>query len=141
MPVVVKPDLFKVSPDAVENLRAVAAVPAALEDYWLRHGHGFFIEDVDGNLISDDVANRLIDPNEVLDLLQNAADLAPEFKHGIPFFEMNDRRFLLIAPDGRIVSAEVGVEVVSQSFEEFIDRIVREPFFYDGEVDGDDEED
>jgi hypothetical protein len=140
MQIAVKPDLFKVDVNAIEALRKVVVIPAPLETYWRTSGHGFFIEDANGDLISDDAANRLIDPAEVLDLLQNAADLAREFEHGLPFFEMNDRRFLLIAPDGQIVSAEVGVEVVSPSFDDFIHRIVREPFFYDGEgVDDDDE--
>lgn len=139
MPIVVKPDLFKVSPDAIDKLKVFIEVPASLEQYWRSHGHGFFIEDSDGNLISDSAANRLIDPTEVLDLIQNAADLFREFAHGLPFFEMNDRRYLLIAPNGLIVSAEVGLEIVCQSFDEFMDRIVREPFFYDGEDDEDDD--
>lgn len=138
MDVVVEPDFFKVDAGDIEALSRVVNIPPALEAYWRAYGHGFFIEDDGGRLLSDSVANRLIDPMEVLDLLQSATDLAIEFEHGFPFFEMNDRRYLLLSALGRVVSAEVDVEVIFQSFDEFMYRIVREPFFYD-EVEEDDD--
>jgi len=129
------PNLYPVSPDAITELEKSATVPDELRDFWLTHGHGFFVEDVNGNLVDPDIANRLIPPDEVLDLLKNAADLAEEFVHGIPFFERNDRRYLLISPTGKIVSAEVELRDVANSFEEFMERIVREPTFYDSDID------
>jgi hypothetical protein len=38
-----------------------------------------------------------------------------------------------------VVSAEVDLEVISGSFDEFMHRIVRAPFFYNGDVDEEDE--
>lgn len=64
-----------------------------------------------------------------------ARGLAHELVHGLPFFEMNDRRYLLLNEQGQVVCAEVELRVVASSFEEFMYRIIREPFFYDDDVD------
>lgn len=131
------PNLYPVSPEAITELEKRVTIPIELRDFWLTHGHGFFMEDVDGNLIDPDIANRLVSPEEVLELLDNTVDLAGEFAHGIPFFERNDRRYLLISPEGKILSAEVDIRCVANSFEEFMERIVCEPTFYDDGIDDD----
>lgn len=99
--VVVVPHLYPVLPEEVALLEQKLSVPQPLKDYWLNHGYGFFTHGLDGEFISDSVANRLIFPEEVLDLLENAADLAHELVHGLPFFEMNDRRYLLLDEQGK----------------------------------------
>lgn len=129
----VHPRLFPVSSEEISALETSYPVPPSLKRYWLEQGSGFFTKDASGNFVSDTVANRLLDPEDVLDLLDNADDLQDEFKFGMPFFEMNDRRFLLIDPSGQIVSAEIELRVICSSMEEFMRRIVREPFFYDDE--------
>jgi hypothetical protein len=132
--ILVSPALYPVKPEWIATLESVIPVPSPLKAFWEKSGYGFFNENANGELVSEDIVNRLIDPVEVAELLQQPSDLSDEFIHGIPFFERNDRRYLLIDPRGRVISADVDVRVVSSGFDEFMHRIVRDPFFYDDDV-------
>lgn len=128
------PALFEVSGEAIELLRSERQVDDHLVEFWKTQGSGFFDRDESGEIINDMITNELIQPEQILEMLQDeTGDFDDLLKIGLPFFNTLDREFLAIAPTGEIVdlNASEGRRVISKTFGEFIEALMENPTFYE----------
>lgn len=122
-------------------MTSITPVHVDLVCFWVSNGAGTFNRDREGRRVNDMIANRLLDAEEVRELVEGETyDIADILKLGIPFFNTLDREFIAIADDGEIVQATPLGEKrhVSATLEEFISRLLKEPLFYESHLSGED---
>lgn len=126
---VVCPLLYPVSDKDVLALEAIHFVPEELKTFWAENGSGFFNDAKDGSTILEGVVNKVLGPDEIVAVLETGD--TEDFAEGLPFFEMNDCIYLLIASSGRVFANDTGpVVVVSASLQEFTRSLMLDPGFY-----------
>ncbi|MEG4416965.1 hypothetical protein Q5692_40290, partial [Microcoleus sp. C2C3] len=84
---VIQPKMVSVADEDIAALTKVTEVNRDLLAFWKDHGAGTFNRDRNGNRVDDMINNRLLDPEEVLELLEGAtSDIAALVAVGTPFF-------------------------------------------------------
>lgn len=139
---IIAPQLPPVPKEDAEALTNFKAVHPDLLAFWQADGAGSFIRDRGGNRVNDMASNRLLDAEEVLELVQgDTYDVADLMKFGTPFFNKLDREFIAIADNGEIVDTTAMGErrLVAASLREFVDRLLVNPLFYEEHLSGTDD--
>jgi hypothetical protein len=132
---VVSPALFAVNPADIAPLTARVSVPNSLISFWEQFGCGLFDRSSTDEPLHDGVSNRLLGPDEVLELFDSMTlDLEEFFKVGLPFFAKYDREFLMLAPDGAVLDVTaLGVPyTVASDLTDFFNKLLVDPIFYEG---------
>lgn len=136
---VVVPQLFPVSEEDIEKLTLHRPIHPDLLAFWRENGAGDFNRDKDGSRINDGVSNRLLDAEEICELIAEVTyDIVDITKFGMPFFNTLDREFIAIAPNGEIIDVTpIGERrLVAASLPEFIGRLLAAPLFYEDHLSG-----
>lgn len=131
---VIYPEMYPVTREELDALASFAPVHPDLVSFWRTYGAGRFNQDRNGRTVEEMVSNRLLDPEEVLALLEHASFDTEDIRAiGLPFFNTLDREFLAIARDGSIVGATPAGEKskVSGSLQTFILSLTEDPLCYE----------
>lgn len=118
----------------IEALVKIAFVHQDLIDFWRDRGCANFNTDSQGRSVSTWITNQLLEPSEIIFLLQETCGIVEDLlPHGLPFFNMFDLEYLVINFVGAIISPNPdGSEtLIAANLQDFVRRLTEWPVFYD----------
>jgi hypothetical protein len=128
------PKLHTVPENDIADLLSLWELSHDLLEFWRITGAGDFNLKPDGSRYNEIVSNRLLDAEDVLDLIEDGdPEILALLEFGMPFFNTLDRDYILIAGNGEVieVSPSGAKRLICPNVDEFIKRILAEPLFYE----------
>jgi len=130
----VVPIYYPVVDADIEALVKIASVHQDLIDFWKDKGCANFNTDSYGRSVSTWITNRLLEPSEIIFLIQETCGIVEDLlPHGLPFFNMFDLEHLVINDKGQIISPnpDGSEQLVAENLQEFLDKLMLWPTCYE----------
>jgi hypothetical protein len=136
---VLQPDFYAVAEADIVALGETMPIDPQLRAFWQDHGYGFFSTWRDGGMVDPSIANRLVHPSDIPDIMEYLDVNLPELSSfGIPFFNRLDLEHLFVDAAGQIVSDRAcapGPKLICKDLREFVGRLMQDPLFYEEIID------
>lgn len=102
--------------------------PSGLKNFWLEVGAGYIKRSID-----DDGFDNIVDsfsfppPDVVATEIETFPD---RFSTATPFFDLSDDCWFVLLSDNQVAWDDNHSDIISGSFEDFVSKIVRNPYFW-----------
>lgn len=130
------PEYYAVQEGDIERLVTITPVHKDLVEFWKQNGSASYNTDSQGRCISTSLANQLLDPAEIIFLIEETFGIVEDLlPHGVPFFNMFDLEHLVINDKGEIISPnpDGSEQLVADSLQEFLNKLMLWPTCYEPE--------